>query len=299
MTALAPSSPLVAPLSPWQPTATSLHRAAQLLGALQLLARDQVPNYLELSLAIRPQGLSTGPLPGIGEVVLDMQRGNVIHRPTSGADTALPLAGRSQAALLEALLAAMAASGQAATVRLDGRTASIDALLAALQARHHPLTPQREDLADETILEVDPAVSAGYAATLDRVFTATARFRARLTGPMTHIVVWPEHFDLSFLWFATNQATDNFPHMNFGFAPFSDDIARPYLYAYAYPMPVGFEALPLPPAARWHTEGWHGVVVPYDELSRADDPQAMIENTFTAIYALLAPTLGATTPELQ
>ena len=42
--------------------------------------------------------------------------------------------------------------------------------------------------------------------------------RARLNGPMTPIVVWPEHFDLSFLWFASAQATDRFPHMNFGCA---------------------------------------------------------------------------------
>ena len=172
-----------------------------------------------------------------------------------------------------------------------------DALLAALEARGHVFTPRRADLADEAPLEIDPRLSADYSRVLYQIFTATARFRARLNGPMTPIVVWPEHFDLSFLWFASAQATERFPHMNFGFAPFSDDIARPYLYAYAYPMPEGFERLRLPPLARWHTEGWKGVVVPYDDVVRQSDPDTVIEDIFMAIYKLLSPSLVEKTLE--
>jgi hypothetical protein len=48
-----------------------------------------------------------------------------------------------------------------------------------------------------------------------RVFTAAARFRARLEGSQTPIVVWPEHFDLSTLWFPTNDRSDEAPLMDF------------------------------------------------------------------------------------
>ena len=41
-------------------------------------------------------------------------------------------------------------------------------------------------------------------------------------GPQTPIVVWPEHFDLSTLWFPTNDRSDEAPVMNFGFAPFDE-----------------------------------------------------------------------------
>ena len=102
------------------------------------------------------------------------------------------------------------------------------------------------------------------------------------------MVVWPGHFDLSFLWFATDNATEKGPHLNFGFAPFSDGLPRPYLYSYAWPLPAGFSASSLPPMAYWHTIGWTGVVVPYDELVKVADPEAVIEETFTEIYKTLS-----------
>jgi len=140
-------------------------------------------------------------------------------------------------------------------------------------------------------LDVDPRVSAEYAEALYRIFTATPRFRARLAGPQTPIVVWPEHFDLSTLWFPTDDRSDAAPVMNFGFAPFDGTTERPYLYAYAYPMPAGFETLPLPAPARWQTATYNGLFVAYDDLAKADDPEALIEALFEQVYALLAPSL--------
>jgi hypothetical protein len=126
-------------------------------------------------------------------------------------------------------------------------------------------------------------VSASYGQALYRVFSATARFRARLAGPQTPIVVWPEHFDLSTLWFPTNDRPDAAPVMNFGFAPFDAVGERPYLYTYAYPMPDGFKRLPLPAPARWNTAGCKGMRVPYEELAKADDPKTLIEALFEHI----------------
>jgi hypothetical protein len=45
--------------------------------------------------------------------------------------------------------------------------------------------------------------------------------------------------------------------------------------------------------ARWHTQGWNGAIVPYDELERSDDPEALIESVFEAIHAVLSPTFRA------
>lgn len=281
----------LAPLSRWGDTAHGLHQAAQHLGALRMLVLDQVPNFLELSLVIRPEGLSTGPLPGVGEVLLDFEQCALIYQPTSGKPTTISLAGHTPASLLDALLRALEQSGWMPMEQSDPTMSRVDALVKALNERSHPFRPKREDLAGETPFNVDPQLSADYSRVLYRIFTAAARFRARLVGPMTPVVVWPEHFDLSFLWFATPQADDRHPHMNFGFAPFGDDIERPYLYAYAYPMPEGFERRPLPPHARWHVDGWQGIVFPYDELVPARDPEMKIEDIFTAAYQTLAPSL--------
>ncbi len=277
------------PLNDWERTSRSLHRATQLLGAIRLLKLERVPNYLELATVILSRGLSTGVLPSGGEVVLDFQDQNLIYRAPEGGTTSIALGGHSQGSLLETLLEVMEPE---LGFNAGDNSTRIDSFMVALAAKQHPFLPKREDLADEALLEIDPVTARDYNQALYRVFTAAARFRARLTGTMTPVVVWPEHFDLSFLWFATSDASEYAPQMNFGFAPFSDGLPRPYLYAYAYPMPEGFEKLSLPAPAKWHTDGWNGVVVNYDELAQEGDPEAVIENIYEAVFRVLSPTLG-------
>lgn len=278
-------------LSDWETTSHSLHRAAQLLGAIRQLVRVPVRNYLELAMRIEATGLSTDRLPGGGNVLLDFQRVALVYTPAIGEGATIPLAGQSQRSLFEALLRTMAERGETLAPP-SGTQSYVAALLAALAAKGHVFQPKPGELTDETPLVINAQTSANYGRTLYRVFSAVARFRARLAGPQTPIVVWPEHFDLSTLWFATNDDHEEAPSMNFGFAPFDQAISDPYLYIYAYPMPEGFERLQLPQGVEWHTEGWKGALVPYAALARADDPELLIESTCEAVYRLLAPGSG-------
>jgi hypothetical protein len=271
-------------------TSTSLHKATAILGALRMLTLERMPNYLELATEIRSEGLSSGSLP-FGEVLVNFQTGMLVYTPPAAAPVTITLTGNSQASLLETLLMVIEECGYPVAQRTSPQMSRISALLVALAARQHPFLPKREEIADETPLEMDLDLSADYSRVLYRVFTATARFRARLVGPQTPVVVWPEHFDLSFLWFPTSQTNDEAPQMNFGFAPFSPGLPRPYLYAYAYPMPEGFQELSLPQGARWNTEGWQGLVFPYDELAKKADFEQSIEGAFRQVYGLLAPSL--------
>jgi hypothetical protein len=277
-------------LESWEPTAHSLHKAAELLGAIRQLTRERAPSYLHLALRIERNGLSTEALPAGGCVRLDFGRAALVYSGPAGDEHPVPLMGHSQASLFEALLGKMDAHGDTLAPRRDGES-YVRAFLAALAAKRHVVSAEDGGLAGDVRLTVDPATSAAYGEALYTVFTAVARFRARLTGPQTPIVVWPEHFDLSTLWFATNDSSDSAPQMNFGFAPFDGVYTQPYLYAYAYPMPAGFAALPLPAPARWNTAPWKGLVLHYDDLRQSDDPEALIEATCEALYRLLAPTL--------
>jgi hypothetical protein len=278
-------------LSNWERTSHSLHAAAMLLGALRQLAFPRVPNYLELALRVEPNGLSTDTLPGGGVVLLDFVRAAMTYTPRAAAPVSIPLAGQSQASLLEALLLALDTRGEGLLARPDQQSSFTQTLLLRLERAGHPFQPKPDELTSAAPLTLDAPTSAEYAQALDRVFSATARFRARLSGPQTPIVVWPEHFDLSTLWFPTNDRGDDAAVMNFGFAPFEAGSERPYLYAYAYPMPEGFEQLPLSAPGRWNSAGWKGMRAPYDELATADDPEALIEALFEQVYRLLAPTL--------
>lgn len=274
-------------LTHWEETAQSLHQVTVLMGAIRRLLLPHVPNYLELALQIKPAGLSTGQLPNGAEVSLDMSQAALVFQPSTGDAISISLIGHSQTSLFETLLAAFAAQGQALALKTAEYPSLTEAFLAALKAKgHRPIS------LSETPLKVRPELAADYAKVLYRIFTAIARFRARLAGPMTPIVIWPEHFDLSFLWFATENATETGPHLNFGFAPYSPGIERPYLYSYAHPLPANFGSPQLPPLATWHTSGWTGVAVPYDELVKVADPEAVIEATFAQVYQALLPSLG-------
>jgi Family of unknown function (DUF5996) len=269
-------------LNTWQPTARGLHLAAQLLGGIRMLVRERVPNHLELALHIEANRLSTDTLPSGGSVLLDFNKAALVVCSAKRKAVELSIHGQTQTLLLEKLLKTLEQQGQS--------LGSSNDFLAALQAKGHKLNGALELTSTEAIT-VDTKVSADYGGALYRVFTATSRWRARLVGQQTPVVVWPEHFDLSTLWFATDKATESSAHMNFGFAPFDGTHTQPYLYAYAYPMPEDFDKLPLPKTAHWNTSPWKGVVVPYEELAKSTHPEADIERIFEAVYNLLAPTL--------
>ena len=272
----------------WADTANGLHRAAQILGAIRMLTREPALNYLELALRVLPDGLSGEALPSGGAVTLDFTRAAVIVSALDKKTASIALDGLTQASLLERILETLHAQGQPLVQPQDGSFGA--AFLAVLHAKHHALDGSLE-VTNADPIRVDAEVSARYARVLWRAFTATARWRSRLAGFVTPVVVWAEHFDLSTLWFATDHHDENAPHINFGFAPFDAEFQTPYLYTYASPMPDGFETLPLPEGARWHTQGWKGMVIPYDVLEMTNDPEALIESAFEAVYNTLAPTL--------
>jgi hypothetical protein len=245
-------------LQNWELTRSSLHRAARLLNAARVRYSQPMPNHLHHSLNITPNGLTTGvfakgeDMP-TAEVILDFATATVNNTPLNGYSL---------------------------------QTLSIEVLTRA------ELDVPMTNLNDETPFEVNPTLSADYAQALYSVFTAAARFKARLAGGMSPIVLWPHHFDLSFLWFATAAHDESAPHMNFGFSPGDEGIPRPYLYAYAYPAPENQTQIVLPSPAHWHTEGWTGVRVDYDDLYHEAYPESLIESIFMRVFETLSPLLA-------
>lgn len=257
---------LLPELNFWDDTRDSLHRASKVLREIRLQTLQPLPHDLHHSLQVVPEGLSTGVLPFGGEFVLDFVNSHLVYREAGNPTIDISLIGHNQATL-----------GQATS-----------ALLAHLR---HAITLPTEKLSDTEAFVISPSIAEDYADALYSIFTATARFRARLSGLMSPVVVWPHHFDLSFLWFATTEATEKAPHLNFGFAPFSDGLPRPYFYAYAWPIPPGLLDVKLPPLAQWHTEGWTGVMIPYDSLHGMTGTSQVIEGLQTQIFQAIAPLL--------
>jgi Family of unknown function (DUF5996) len=249
-----------------------LHRVAGVLGAINQFDRAREANHLEQTLRVERAGLGTGRLPSGHTFTLDLER---LELHADGANIALN--GLSQRGVLEAALKA------------TGLARDVPSFVAGLETKG--VRVEATDLLNDAPIQVNASIATDYAGVLWRVFTAISRFRARLTGPVTPVAVWPHGFDLSTLWFSTPTALESAPHMNYGFAPFDRSGSAPYLYAYAYPMPDGFEQRPLPDGARWNTIGWNGMTVPYSEIVHRDDPETFIESVLQAVHETLAPTL--------
>jgi hypothetical protein len=277
-------------LDHWSETSFGLHRGALLLGALQRLTQPPQPAYLELGLQVVINGLAASSLPGGGRVALDFTGGSLVYAPPSGAEVSFPLHGSTQAQIFSALFGVLS-QGELSALLPDGAHLAerVSAGIASRGDRYRP--PRPETLWDETSIKLDAGTSRTYLEVLQLVFTAIARFRARLTGVQTPLVVWPEHFDLSTLWFQGASIDEGQAHLNFGFAPFSEGFPDPYLYAYAYPYPQRYDPPALPAGARWHTQGWTGAVLPYEAIAAQSDPADFVEEACQAIYGGLLPLL--------
>ncbi len=247
----------LAELANFELTRNSLHRAAQLLHAVRLRYVEPMPNHLHHSLLVTPKGLTTGSL----KIGGGMTSTGVTLDMTMGTVNGVPLNGYSLQTLAIEVLS----------------RAGLDV----------PMT----DLNNEIPFEVNLDVSAEYAITLYTIFTSMSRFKGQLYGAMTPIVVWSHHFDLSFLWFATPTYEESAPHMNFGFSPGDEGIPRPYFYSYLSPAPEDQTTTILPLPARWHSEGWKGARVDYDDVRNEAYPETVIETLLMQIFETVSPLL--------
>lgn len=253
-------------LKQWETTRDCLHRVAQVIGELRRLHIPSQPNALHLAVYIAPEGVTTGALPDGSDYTFDYGSAEIVYTAPNGDATRLSLEGQTPKSLLES---ALKLSGSFTTELLSNSRIS-----------------------DDKSLQMDDDVAEGYANLQYMVFQATATFRARLYGTMTPLVIWPHHFDISFLWFAGHNPDEHTePHMNFGFSPHSEGFDDPYLYFYVYPMPEGAMDEQPPAPARWNTDGFTGIVLDYADINASDNPSALIESTFRDIHAMLAPLL--------
>ncbi len=248
-------------LTNWTPTRTGLHQAAQVIGGVRAANAAPESNYTHLGLHVIPRGLTTGALPPGVELVLDFARRSILIE--SGQNTTeIALAGQTQHTLADAVAAALA-----------------------------PIPLQRSKITGQEVLEIDAQQAADYALVLHRVAESLRRVRDSLPGQKSPVVVWPHGFDLSFLWFATATAREEAPHMAFGFSPYSAGLERPYLYTYPYPVPDRLTEHPLPPLTRWQTAGWTGTITEYEAWRTTDQPDAVIEATWRALFQTISPLL--------
>jgi hypothetical protein len=251
-------------LKNWLDTRLGLHRAAQVIGGVRKVVAEPEPNWAHLGLQVIPEGVTTGVLPKVGTLTLNFGQRAIIHSPVQGSPRTILLLGHSQITLADFIDEALAQTGQ--MVRLD-----------------------RAKIANRDPFNINETLASEYATVLNWANQLLADYRQSLPGEKSKLVVWPHGFDTSFLWFATPDVSEHAPHMAFGFSPGSEGIERPYFYAYAHPNPDSLVNTPLSVPAKWHREGWTGLVLDYDALTDQADQQ--VKAAFDAVYGAASPHL--------
>ena len=63
---------------------------------------------------------------------------------------------------------------------------------------------------------------------------------------------------------------------------------KPVFYSYAYPEPSGFSAAKVKPNAAFYSSALHEFILPYDEVRKADSPDATLLDFLQSTYEAAA-----------
>ena len=250
-------SPL--PLAEWRPTRDRLHRWARLAGAVRRQCSPHRKHWWHIGLVPSARGLTTTPFGtphGCAELELDLHRGELRLTADDAREQHLSLAKDPAAEGRDELLAAL--SSLDATVelpKLDGASPG----------------------------DYDAAAARRYLRVLHAVATALRQLQAECHEETSPLQLWPHHFDLALSWFSGHavpgkehcEPDERNQSVTVGFSTGDDGDPEPYLYALAYPWPVGVDVAPLP-AGRWHGPGWNGGFLSWGDAVASDDPQGTV-----------------------
>lgn len=117
--------------------------------------------------------------------------------------------------------------------------------------------------------------------------TILTEIKARITLGMTSpVLLFPHHFDVSFVWFPGQPANKANEHQfTYGFSTGDEYIAEPYYYVTEYPLSEKFEKVSFKAPAYWHAEGFSGAVLKYSEVAKSTNPQELITKYFQTVLS--------------
>ena len=269
--------PLLPMPADWEPTRATLHAYAKAVGTIPRAHATPHDKWWHISLKVHPDGLVTDTmaLPDGGSFIvrMDLRSHEVVVATSHGDARALSMSGGlTGRALGEQLIAIVSELG------LNAEYAT-------------------EKVADDDDRAYEPHAAEQFFAALFNIHRNFEVHKASLAGEVGPIQLWPHGFDLAFEWFGTRtdvyeengESVEAPAQLNLGFYP----AGSAYFYSNPWPFEASLTSLDLPAPSRWHTEGWEGSILYYDELLAEDDPAAMLLEYSRAVFDVAAPTLLA------
>jgi hypothetical protein len=155
----------------------------------------------------------------------------------------------------------------------------------------------RKQFENDDVRLYNPVAAEKFLTALVNADQIFKEHREQLGGETSPVQLWPHGFDISLEWFGTRvEIYDDVEYpsqLNLGFFPGGSDADQ---YFYSNPWPFEGEILlskSLPRGAAWHTEGWEGTVLPYNELADDDQAKDRLQEYARTVFELCSPTLLA------
>ena len=261
----------------FEPTRASLHAYAHAIGSIPRTHAEPHDKWWHVSLKVSEQGLETDamalPDGGTLGLRLDLTSHDVVLT-TGGGETRISM-----------------------TEGLTG-TEMADRVIGLVAERGLSGEYNREKFESDDARDYDPDVAATYFRAARNVAGVFESHLASLPGEVSQVQLWPHNFDLACEWFGTRverhkeegEVTEHPSQLNLGFYP----EGRAYFYSNPWPFEGDkLTGLPLPHGAEWHTEGWEGSILYYDQLAGHPDAETKLAEFARAVFDAASPTLTA------
>jgi len=277
-------------LAEWVETRDTLHLWTQVVGKVRLALEPMVNHWWQVPLYVSTRGLTTSLMHAAGvdmEIEFDFVDHRLHMRTSTGEARQVALRPRSVADFYAETTSALDSLG--VHVKMLAKPVEIpDAIPFANDDVHH---------------SYDANAAQSFWLALTNVHRVMSRFRAGFTGKVSPVHFFWGGFDLAVTRFSGRVAPPHpggvpncadwvmqlaYSHevSSCGFWPGAG--VEGSFYAYAYPVPQGFEEWEVRPGAAYYDRGLREFLLPYTTVRTAEDPDEVLLSFFQSTYEAAA-----------
>jgi hypothetical protein len=280
------------PYEEWKDTQATLHRWTQIAGKIRLAQAPWTNHSWHVPLYVTSRGLTTSPIPygtRTFEMVFDFLDDELRIQTGEDAVETVRLAPVTVADFYHEVLDRLRRLGLDITIRpLPSEIP--DAIPMDTDREHHTYNPEHATRFWRALVQADRVLKD---------------FRSRFIGKASPVHFFWGGFDLAVTRFSGRPApphpggVPNLPDWvareayshevsSCGFWPGGGAMPRAVFYAYAYPEPEGFKTAPVRPAAARYNADLGEFLLPYDDVRRAESPDATLLEFLQSSYEAAA-----------
>jgi Family of unknown function (DUF5996) len=280
------------PLAEWKDTKETLHLWMQIIGKIRLALAPKLNHWWHSTLYVTPRGLTTAAIPYQNrnfQISFDFLAHQLQIETSDGRAQTIALTSRSVADFYRAVMSALADLG----IQVQIWTMP--------QEVENPIPFDQ----DEQHATYDSDYAQSFWRILVQVDRVMSTFRSQFIGKASLVHFFWGSFDLAVTRFSGSRAPEHpggVPNMadwvtreayshevsSCGFWTGGGSVMEPAFYAYAYPIPEGFQDYLVQPQEAFYSAEMGEFILPYELVRQADDPDATLLTFFQSTYEAAA-----------